>query len=160
MPESAEWFHSTDRRYGQAGLAHKLWTPEDDLNERQKAVRTLLHCKGALVTGPAGVGTSFLLNDLRDELVQRGETVYVCAYTHAAARLVGGATVAHLLKLDAKLHNSWITIDEIALCPIDTLGQLARIHIARATFVLFGDFEELCPESYLLDAVPLNCSFF
>ena len=49
--------------------------------------------------------------------------------------------MAHLLKLDVKLHNSWIIIDEISLCPIDTLGQLARIHLARAKFVLFGDFE-------------------
>ena len=92
------------------------------------------------MTGPAGVGKSFLLNDLRDELVRRGETVHVCAYTHAAARLVGGVTVAHLLKFDVKLHNSWIIIDEISLCPIDTLGQLARIHLARAQICIVWRF--------------------
>ena len=73
--------------------------------------------------------------------MQCGETAHICAYTHAAARLVGGVTVAHILKLDAKLHNSWITIDEISRCPIDTLGQLVRIHLARAKVVLLGDFE-------------------
>ena len=48
---------------------------------------------GALVTGPAGAGKSYLLHKLK-ELVP---DAMVCAYTHAAARLIGGHTVAHVL---------------------------------------------------------------
>ena len=139
--KSAKWFHSTNRKYEKCGVKYKLWKPEDDLDEREKALRTILHAGGALVTGPAGVGKSVLLKKLREELVRRGETVHVCAYTHAAARLIGGVTMAHLLHLDVKLHRSWIIVDEISLCPIDTLGQLSRIQFAGAKFVLFGDFE-------------------
>ena len=65
--------------------------------------------------------------------------MHVCAYTHAAARLVGGMTVARLLKFDARLHDAWILVDEWSLIPIDTLGQLARLQLANAKCVLFGD---------------------
>ena len=88
------------------------------------------------MTGPAGAGKSYALKQLEEELLRRGEKVHVCAYTHAAARLVGGATIAHLLKLDARLHDAWIIVDEMSLIPVDTLGQLARIQLVRgAKFV-------------------------
>ena len=48
---------------------------------------------GALILGAAGTGKSEILRTLRAYL--RDSKVRVCAYTHAASRLVGGETVAH-----------------------------------------------------------------
>ena len=119
-------------------MRRNLWPDIGD--ERQRALRTILHNKGGMVTGAAGTGKSVgVLQPLRDELLRRGETVHVCAYTHAAARLVGGVTIARLLKFDARLHNAWIIVDEFSLIPIDTLGMLARMELVGAKFVLFGD---------------------
>ena len=73
-----------------------------------------------MVTGPAGTGKSVILKNLKEALQARGQTVNVCAYTHAAARLVGGATIAHLLKLDARLRDAWIIVDEMSLIPVGT----------------------------------------
>ena len=95
--------------------------------------------KGGLVTGPAGTGKSVILKQLRAHL--KGEKVFTCAYTHAAARLTGGMTVARLLHFDTRLHDAWILIDEISLLPINTLGMLARLLLVGVKFVCFGDFD-------------------
>ena len=63
------------------------------------------------------------------------------ARAHAAAHIVGGKTVAHLLHFDKLLHGNWVIIDEVYLLPIDTLGQIAQWQMVGARFVLFGDFE-------------------
>ena len=53
--------------------------------------------------------------------------MHVCTYTHAAARLVGGVAIAHLLQLDARLHDSWTIVDEMSLIPVDTFVLLVRV---------------------------------
>ena len=116
-----------------------LWDEHTD--EQEKAVRMILDAGGGLVTGAAGTGKSRVIHTLYDELVKRGERVFKCAYTHAAAKLIGGSTVAHLLHLDRSLHDAWILVDEYSLIPIDTLGQLARHQLVGAKFAIFGDHE-------------------
>ena len=106
-----------------------------------KVARVLIALEGGLVTGPPGVGKSYLTKKLQALLKTRGEKFKTCAYTHAVARLVGGKTVAHLLQFDKMLHGQWVLIDEISLMPIDTLGQIARWQMVGAKFVLFGEFE-------------------
>ena len=64
----------------------------------------------------------------------------VCAYTHAAARLIGGHTVAHVL-LSLNTWDKWIFVDEVSLLPLDALGNLARLKLTGAKFVLFGDYD-------------------
>ena len=65
-------------------------------------IRIILHNKGALVTGAAGTGkTVGVLHKLRGALNKRGKNAHACAYTHAAARLVGGVTIARRLKCGA-----------------------------------------------------------
>ena len=71
----------------------------------------ILDAGGGLVTGAAGTGKSRVIHNLYEELVSRGERVFKCAYTHAAAKLIGGTTVAHLLHLDKSLHGAWILVD-------------------------------------------------
>ena len=66
----------------------------------------ILNNEGGLVLGPAGTGKSTILNALKVVLTNTGHKVKVCAYTHAACRLVGGETVAHLLHLNAALDDT------------------------------------------------------
>ena len=126
----------------------------------------ILDAGGGLVTGAAGTGKSRVIHTLYDELVKREERVLKCAYTHAAAKLIGGTTVAHLLHLDKSLHDAWILVDEYSLIPIDTLGQLARHQLVGAKFAVFGDhegqFEPMrdrwdAPYSMVADSELLNC---
>ena len=101
----------------------------------------ILANEGGLVTGPAGTGKSVILKTIMRKLATQEQNIKVCAYTHAAARLVGGMTVSRLLHLEKSLHNAWILIDEISLLPIDTIGALARLSLVGAKFICFGDFD-------------------
>ena len=91
---------------------------------------------GALVTGPAGTGKSYLLHKLKE----LEPDAVVCAYTHAAARLIGGQTVSHVL-MSTNTWDKWIFVDEVSLLPLDALGNLARLTLTGAKFVLFGDYD-------------------
>ena len=84
---------------------------------------------------------SEIIKELQAYLTTLGQRHVTCAYTHAAARLVGGNTVARLLHFDKRLHDAWILIDEASLIPIDTLGQIARWKMIGAKIVMFGDYE-------------------
>ena len=121
-PESAA-FSAVNRR--------KSWW-NNQTYEEQVAL-AIIDNKGGLVTGPAGTGKSVILKQLRAHL--KGEKVFTCAYTHAAARLTGGMTVARLLHYDTRLHDAWILIDEISLLPINTIGMMARLLLVGAKFV-------------------------
>ena len=90
---------------------------------------------GALVTGAAGAGKSYLLRRLKE----LEPDAIVCAYTHAAARLIGGHTVAHVL-LAYNTWDKWIFVGEVSLLPLDALGNLARLTLCGAKFVLSGDY--------------------
>ena len=67
--------------------------------------------------------------------------VRVCAYTHAATRLVGGETVARLLHLNTQLADTTFLVDEIGLLPLSTLGAISRWMALGAKFICFGDFQ-------------------
>ena len=69
-------------------------------------IERILDNEGGLVLGPAGTGKSTILNALKVVLNAGGHKVKVCSYTHAACRLVGGETVAHLLHLNAGLDDT------------------------------------------------------
>lgn len=113
---------------------------------------------GAEIIGAAGVGKSQIIKALRTSLEQEGQKVIVCAYTHAACRLVGGKTIAHLLHLSATMEDAWIIVDEVGLIPTSTLGDMSRWMAVGAKFVVFGDYQgqfkpfvdkwklDVCPE--------------
>ena len=87
------------------------------------------------MSGAVGAGNTVgVLFELRDMLFKHSEIVHLCGYTHGAARLVGGMAVA-------RLHDAWILVDEWYVIPIDTLGQLVRVQLVNAKFVMFGDHE-------------------
>ena len=94
-----------------------------------------------LCLGPAGCGKSVLLKQTKAVLEGLDHKVRVCAYTHAACRMVGGETVAHLLHLSASLRDTWFLVDEVGLLPGSTLGAMSRWARIGAKFILFGDSE-------------------
>ena len=49
-------------------------------------------------------------------------------------------TVAHVL-LANNTWDKWIFVDEVSLLPLDALGNLARLTLCGAKFVLFGDYD-------------------
>ena len=127
MPVNAQSFEYKDVPLHQTAP----WTYAEEIGARE-----ILANGVALVTGPAGTGKSYLLHKLKE--LEPG--AIVCAYTHAAARLVGGHTVAHVL-LSVNTWGKWIFVDEVSLLPLDALGNLARLTLCGAKFVLFGDYD-------------------
>ena len=123
------------------GLREKVLGANPRLDEFQVlAAVAAIGAGGAMISGAAGVGKSEVLRAIRDALVAEGHKVRVCAYTHAATRLVGGETIARLLHLNAQLQDTWFLIDEIGLLPLSTLGAMSRWCELGAHFVCFGDF--------------------
>ncbi len=70
----------------------------------------------------------------------------VCAYTHAATRLVGGETISHLLHLDTQLADTQLAdttflVDEVGLPPLSTLGAMSQWKVLGAKYICFGDYQ-------------------
>ena len=104
-------------------------------------VLTAVGNEGAQIIGPPGSGKSQMIKALKAFLESLGQKVIVCAYTHAACRLVGGQTIAHLLHLSATMEDAWIIVDEVGLIPISTLGDMSRWMALGARFIVFGDYQ-------------------
>ena len=104
-------------------------------------VSTALESEGMLCLGAAGCGKSVLLKQIKAVLEGRGDKVRVCAYTHAACRMVGGATIAHLMHKNISLADTWILVDECGLLSVSTLGEMSRWQFLGAKFIFFGDYQ-------------------
>jgi len=110
------------------------------------------------VTGPAGCGKSFLIEEIR-----RGNGVEVCATTGIAAQLVHGVTVHSFLgihpthgvfksfRADQRVRNTDVlVVDEISMASDELLNQMfSRFQMAGHTpkLVLVGDLLQLPPVS-------------
>jgi hypothetical protein len=73
---------------------------ENDLkNLAGDLVDRFLEHKGLLLTGPAGVGKTYLVHELLYQLRQRfpEQKQIICALRHCAAMLVGGKTIQHYI---------------------------------------------------------------
>ena len=106
------------------------WTFKEELG-----ARNILDNGSALATGPAGTGQSDLFHQ-RNALELEAA---VCADARVATRLMGGNAVAHIL-MTLNTWGQWIFVDEVSLFPLDALGNLARLKLRGATFILFGDY--------------------
>ena len=97
--------------------------------------------RGRVIDWSSRCRHSKTIEALQTHLSTLGQRHVTCAYTHAAARFIGGSTIARLLHFDHRLHDAWILIDEVSLIPIDTLGQVARWKMIGAKIVMFGDYD-------------------
>ena len=87
------------QRYG-------LYDASDSPEWADKIVRVIATTGGGLVTGAPGVGKSKTIEALQTHLSTLGQRHVTCAYTHAAARLIGGSTIARLFHFDHRLHDA------------------------------------------------------
>ena len=61
------------------------------------------------------------------------------AFTHRAARIAGGNTIAHCLQAHKYKHGVWAIVDEFSQIPLDTLRQMARWYLVDWNFIFIGD---------------------
>ena len=64
---------------------------------------------GAMLTGPAGVGKTMLVNMVKDLILAEDENaqIVVGTLTHIATRIVQGSTIAHILHKHTTMAGGW-----------------------------------------------------
>ncbi|AAM70311.1 helicase 2 [Phthorimaea operculella granulovirus] len=115
------------------------------------------------VSGSAGTGKSALLIALRDHWLSQGKCVSVAAYTHLAARNIGGRTCHSLFGFDFDLNlidrcisiPHYLILDEISMIPEKMLDGIdARLRTTTRKYdqpfggvniIAFGDMYQLPP---------------
>ncbi len=102
----------------------------------------------ATVLGPPGVGKTFVLGKVKEDMEARGERVVCLAPTHAAARLLpDGDTVHHFVGKYAMqgAFKGWILLDEISMCCLPLLAALDQLRLNGTRIATFGDWDQLPP---------------
>ena len=121
---------------------------EDDIPNATNGVEIakLFHKNGGLlITGPAGVGKSYVLRKLRVELQKlEYERQLPMAVRHAAAMLVGGKTISHYVhkyhaRGGAPAPGTVVIVDEWSEVQLHTWVELARWALMGVKFILLGD---------------------
>ena len=108
---------------------------------------------GALVNGPAGTGKTWSMRKaikmLKRKLKAQGIELrnLNCALRHAAARLIDGSTIAHVLnkyRLQGGPKNAKqciLLIDEASEIPLCMWTELAQWYLLGVRFIIIGDFD-------------------
>lgn len=152
-------------------------------NEQQNALRILLSGRNAFITGKAGTGKSYLVNQFISISLDRGKKVIVTAPTGIAALNVDGSTLHRafkvhpgvlveapkLSKIPQEIINAdIIVIDEISMCRIDLFEYVSKIIFGANKYryntdglgpiqlVVVGDFLQLPPVVTQNDKTVLN----
>lgn len=132
------------------------------LNEKQKEFFEMaMEGKNLFITGSAGVGKSYLTNEIVKEFEKNGKRVIVCASTGVAARNIGGYTLHHQFHIDVhevkitdSKKNNWIkttdliVIDEISMVNFivfNQVGKEIKEHNPNCQLIVIGDFFQLPP---------------
>lgn len=138
--------------------------------DQQKAFDLAISGASLFITGGAGTGKTFLLQNIIDELKRRGRQVIVCAPTGTAALKCGGVTIHRAFGFrsgvcinekkmtltvrcpDQIKKADVIIIDEISMCRVDMFDAVqASIEKAekktgkRIQVIVCGDFYQLPP---------------
>lgn len=142
------------------------------LNEKQKEFFEMaMKGENLFITGSAGVGKSYLTNEIVKEFEKNGKRVVVCASTGIAARNIGGYTLHHQFHIDVNevkitdsKKNSWIkttdlvVIDEISMVNFivfNQVGKEIKAHNPNCQLIVIGDFFQLPPvvDNKLMDII-------
>lgn len=132
------------------------------LNSKQKEFFEMaMEGKNLFITGSAGVGKSYLTNEIVKEFEKKGKRVVVCATTGIAARTIGGYTLHHQFHIDITKDeitdtkkNDWIkttdliVVDEISMLSFhlfNKVGKEIKTHNPKCQLIVIGDFFQLPP---------------
>lgn len=114
---------------------------EPTLNEeQQKVLEDALRGSNLVISGFAGTGKSYLIQQIREALESRGQAVAVCAATGVAAYNVGGSTLHRLFHIYGE--EEWDrTITNDLLYEI---ADYKTIVVDEAGMVKAKDFQHMC----------------
>ncbi|MDN5215049.1 MobF family relaxase [Fulvivirgaceae bacterium BMA12] len=133
---------------------------QDFLNEQQrKAIKDILTSNDqvTILRGSAGVGKTSLLTEVKDGIAERGKSLFSVAPSSQASKVLKqkgfeADTIAGLLhnpKLQEKLHNNVLLVDEAGMCGVKTMSELlvlTKKHNAR--LLLSGDTKQHSSPEY------------
>ena len=124
-------------------------------SEVDKTLDILKRKEGLLITGRAGTGKSFLIQ----QVAKHFQTVVKMAFTNKAALNIGGTTIHKFLKIDQQgkaclwaLKRKYnrgngvlLVVDEISMIPGEIWRYLAEVKktLPEAIFLLAGDYRQL-----------------
>ena len=96
--------------------------------------------RSAFISGPPGVGTSWVLKKLKEELEAKGENVKVISLTHAAARNVFGKTAHSFVHRFVRYgrYKGYLLVDEVSMMCLPLLVALETLSLSGCKIVCFG----------------------
>jgi ATP-dependent DNA helicase PIF1 len=146
--------------------SHLLQKPKLLNKEQQVALDAALKGESLFITGPGGVGKTFLVNEIVEKLTDRGRRVAVTALTGCAALLLGssaktlhswagiglgkdsaGAIIHGIQKYNFPAKKRWICtdtliIDEVSMLTPDLLEKLNEVAMGiRRKMLPFGGLQ-------------------
>jgi len=103
--------------------------------------------RSAFISGPPGVGKSWVLKKLKEDLEAKGEKVKVISLTHVAARNVFGKTAHSFVHrfIQYGRYKGYILIDEVSMMCLPLLAALETLSLSSCKIVCFGDWNQLPP---------------
>lgn len=141
-------------------------------NEQQAVFNKIMAGNSIFLTGNAGTGKSYLLNEVINQFKKQKKNFFVAAPTGIAAINVKGTTIHRLIGLTprtdttkdptrAAYHraeqlftpkNNILIIDEISMCRVDIFSYLIKLieHCElkfkfKMQLIIVGDFSQLSP---------------
>lgn len=132
------------------------------LNQKQQEIfEKAMEGRNLFITGSAGVGKSYLVNEIVNKFHEDRKRVIICASTGIAARTIGGYTLHHQFHIDITKDditdtkkNDWIkttdliVIDEISMVSFhlfNKIGKEIKTHNPKCQLIVIGDFFQLPP---------------
>ena len=118
--------------------------------------------RSAFISGPPGVGKSWVLLKLKKDLEEKGENVKVISLTHVAARNVFGKTAHSFVHRFVQYgrYKGYLLIDEVSMMCLPLLAALETLSLSGCKIVCFGDWDQLPPINNTWRGQPVTPKLF
>lgn len=119
-----------------------------------RIVEHLLKIDGAMITGSAGTGKSYIIKKLSEKISNDKKKFIRCSFTNKASALINGQTIHKSFNVKDGLlrnnktttHYDYIILDEISMIPLE-LWSIIKFYKKKYGCIVigFGDFKQLPP---------------